>query len=373
AGVMSVVPLINIVLLTREVLSGTAMFFPAVMAVVSTIAYAAAALSIASSLFGTDAVDRTSQQSIGAFLRRPEVSSRVPSPALAALVMAVLVPIYFVVSNGLLRYLTNVKTAVLDGADDLSLDQAVSLQIQSMTLSAISLILVFGGVPLLASWFGKLELRTTFRLNRVKLGAILGAAIVGLGAWVFAHEAFVIADALGIGGVSESVLEKTKKVLEAWTRVPPWVLLATLALTPAVIEELCFRGFLFSAIGSVTTGNRTILITALLFGFFHVVTGNALLIERFIPSFLLGLLLGWIAHRTSSVIPGMALHFVHNGLLELLGHYHERLAWLGDTYATDAHLPIVWLGGATLIIAVGITLLVVSSRRAVSVETSDAA
>lgn len=176
---------------------------------------------------------------------------------------------------------------------------------------------------------------------------------MGCGAWALAHEAFVLAELLGIGGLSEEAVEQTQKVLKAWTLVPPWVLLLTLAATPAIIEELCFRGFLFSAFSKVLSPTRTILLTAFLFGLFHVLTGSALLIERFIPSFLLGIVLGAIAYRTGSVIPGMVMHFVHNGLLELVGHFHEQLEFLGTGFDDRSHLPLEWVVVATTIAVVG--------------------
>ena len=67
------------------------------------------------------------------------------------------------------------------------------------------------------------------------------------------------------------------------------------------------------------------LITAILFGLFCVITGNALLIERLIPSTLMGLVIGWVALRTGSVLPGMVIHFVHNALLNLVLYYQEQL------------------------------------------------
>jgi sodium transport system permease protein len=112
SGPLAIVPLINIVLLARDLLSGSVHAAGAIAAIVSTIAYAAAALSIAAKLFGSDAVTRTSEQSIGSLLRRPRESSACPTPEAAALMLALLVPIYFVVSNGLITFLQNVKESV---------------------------------------------------------------------------------------------------------------------------------------------------------------------------------------------------------------------------------------------------------------------
>ncbi len=362
SGPLAIAPLINIVLLARELLGGTFQPAAAAAAVLSTVGYAAAALAIAAKLFGSDAVTRTSEQSIGSLFRRPKHASDVATPQASAFVLAMLVPIYFVLSNVLMRYLVDFKSTMMNGAADLTDTQSAELQIRSMVLSAVALVIVFGSVPAIAAWLGRNRITTTFRLQTPAFAALIGAIVMGLGAWAVAHEAFVIAEAFGIGGLSEERIAQTRKVLKAWKLVPPWVLLATLAATPAIIEELCFRGFLFSSFRKVLKPWQTIGLTSVLFGLFHVLTGNALLIERFIPSTLLGLLLGWIAYRSGSVLPGMLMHFVHNGLLELVGHYHENLAFLGADFDNQTHLPPAWIAIATSIAVVGIVIVWAGTR-----------
>lgn len=361
-GPLAIAPLVNIVLLAREVLSGNVQAAAATAAVLSTVAYAGAALAIAARLFGSDAVTRTSEQSIASLFHRPTKSTNVPSPQSAALLLALLVPIYFVLSSVLMQYLGGVTATMRGDQADLTDAQSVELQKLSMVLSAVSLAVVFGLIPAIAAWLGRNRFQTTFRLHQPPLIGVIGAIVVGMGAWAIAHEAFVVAEWFGVGGLSAERIEQTKKVLHTWTMVPLWLLLATLALAPAVIEELCFRGFLFSSLLKVMPPGRTILLTSLLFGLFHVLTGNTLLIERLIPSTLLGLVLGWIAYRTGSVLPGMAMHFVHNGLLELVGHYHDRLDFLGANFDDQTHLPATWIATATVVALVGLVMVWFSRR-----------
>ena len=63
--------------------------------------------------------------------------------------------------------------------------------------------------------------------------------------------------------------------------------------------------------------------------------------------------MGWLAYRSGSVLPGMLLHLSHNGLLNLLGHYHDRLAFLGDVDDTS-HLPPMWLAAGIGLTIVGL-------------------
>ncbi len=339
SGALAILPLVNIVLLARDLLSGYVDPVGALAAVVSTIAYAAAALSVAAKLFGSDAVTRTSEKSIGSMLKRPREPSSHPTPQSAAMMLALLVPIYFVVSNGLMRFLQQVR-------------EVVSVETQ-LLFNAAALIFTFGFIPLLAAFLGRNRLRTTFRVQMPNAICFVGSVLVGLGAWAFAHEAFVIADSLGVGGLSENQVASAKQMIERMRQAPPWLLLGVFALTPAVIEELCFRGYLFSALQHALSPRRTILVTAVLFGLFHVLTGSALLVERFIPSTLMGLVIGWVAWRSGSVWPGIVIHFVHNGLLNLVLYYQERLTFLGAGFDNQAHLPAHWIAIAAALVLIG--------------------
>jgi sodium transport system permease protein len=339
--------------LARDLLTGSVDSVGALAAVVSTIAYAGAALMIAARLFGSDAVTRTSERSIGSVFRRPKQLTAVPTPQAAALMLALLVPVYFLISNGLMRFLERFR-------DEITVEAL-------LTLNAAALIVSFGTVPLLAAIIERNRLSTTYRTvlpsGLTSIGFVLiGSVLIGLGAWAFAHEAFVLADAIGIGGLGADQIEQSERSVSKMREASPWLLLAVFAVAPAVIEELCFRGYLLSSFRAVMSPVRTIGVTAILFGLFHVLTGSALLIERFIPSTLMGLVIGWVAYRTGSVFPGVVVHFVHNGLLMMVLYYQERLDFLGDGFDNQTHLPIAWIAGAALLVAVGAVFVIAGTK-----------
>ncbi len=82
-----------------------------------------------------------------------------------------------------------------------------------------------------------------------------------------------------------------------------------------------------------------------------MINGSLLTPERLVPSTLLGIVLGWVAHRTGSVVPGILLHALHNGFLLTVAQYADKLNKLGIGVAEQEHLPTSWLVGAA--IAVG--------------------
>ena len=110
--------------------------------------------------------------------------------------------------------------------------------------------------------------------------------------------------------------------------MPLWLILVAFAIVPAVFEELCFRGFLFGRFASGFRDYGRSIATSLLFGFFHEV----LIPGKLVPSAALGLVLGWVRLRTGSVLPGMVLHAIHNGLVLAIVYYQDELdlAAVGD-------------------------------------------
>src|SRR5206468_3482416 len=111
-------------------------------------------------------------------------------------------------------------------------------------------------------------------------------------------------------------------------------LMIAMLIVSAVVEEIFFRGFLFSALERVMQPLATVLLSALLFGLLHVVMGGPFGTFRFWPSMLMGVFLGLLRLVSGSVWPGMLLHTLHNSLLQcapLLG------------FAQTGDMPELWL------------------------------
>jgi sodium transport system permease protein len=82
-----------------------------------------------------------------------------------------------------------------------------------------------------------------------------------------------------------------------------------LGVLPAVAEELAFRGFILSGLKRRFTPGAAVVFSSFLFALYHF---N---VFQLLPAFLLGLVLGTLALRTGSILPGMLFHMLHNGLL----------------------------------------------------------
>jgi membrane protease YdiL (CAAX protease family) len=92
------------------------------------------------------------------------------------------------------------------------------------------------------------------------------------------------------------------------------VIILLLSVQPAIIEEIAFRGVIFSAMEQVISPRDAVIVSGLLFMVIH------LSYVSFPQLLLLGLVLGWLRMRTGSLYPGMVLHCVHNLLCVMMGH-----------------------------------------------------
>lgn len=96
-----------------------------------------------------------------------------------------------------------------------------------------------------------------------------------------------------------------------------WLPLFTVAVCPAVTEEIAFRGVMNSALRNVLEPREAAIVTALLFAILH------LSILSFPHLLVMGLVLGYIRHRSKSLYPCILLHFCHNASVVLLEHYSD--------------------------------------------------
>ena len=345
-NLMATIPLVNIVLLARQLLTNSVEWNTALVAVICTGIYAATALAVASRLFGSDASMQGSQGSWRDLLRRPAQISDYPQPDQMAMTMAVLFPLYFVASS------------VLPGTSD-----ALATRLGIAALVSFTLIL---GLPLLVSWIRRLNFQTTFRLYAgtqqqwmMWLPAML---VLGLSTWTIAHEVFYYSQML-IGTIDANRLGDVAKFANQLRELPLVFVLFVFAITPAVCEEFFFRGFVLGSLHKLSTV-MAIVVSSLLFGLMHVLTSNVLMVERFLPTALIGVLLAVIALRTGSIWPGMIFHAIHNGLQFTLNHFRDELAKWDYMVKEGSHLPATWLIAGAGATALGLSLLMLGPKSA---------
>lgn len=109
-----------------------------------------------------------------------------------------------------------------------------------------------------------------------------------------------------------------------------WLPLLLIAVLPAICEELAFRGFILS--GLRHSGHKwwAIGFSAVAFGMAHF------FLQQKISAAALGLVIGYLAVQTGSLVPCMIFHLFYNGLTLRLSHWIESLeATIGNEYLFD--------------------------------------
>ena len=350
---LGIVPLLNILMLSRDIMLGQSSLVPAFAAVFSTIIYACATLVVASRLFGAEAATSGSQESWSELFGRPKKRQLLPDIGELAIFLAMLFPVFFVASN-------------LGGM--FALKGSWALFFNALILFALFLIL-----PLVYCWYRRVNIPTTFRLSAGIgageqlfhragrwVGYIAGVVLLSSGLWMLAFEAYLLFESWSL---ASQLTDADKERLKAdFLAVPFWIVLLTAAVSPAIAEEFFFRGFVLSAFRSKLSDFRSVLFSSFLFGLFHVIAGSVLSIEKFLPTIILGLAIGFVAVRTGSLWPGILLHALHNGLVFSMSRYTEQdlAKWFGED---TRHIPIAWLCGGGLAMAVGVAVLFFSSQR----------
>ena len=103
-----------------------------------------------------------------------------------------------------------------------------------------------------------------------------------------------------------------KDIAKGFGAVPVQVLLIVIAAP--ISEEVCFRGMLFGGLREKLPRLAAALVSGLVFGGLHVLTG----VSAVPPLILFGFLLALLYERTGSILPGILLHMLNNSVA-LLG------------------------------------------------------
>ena len=183
---------------------------------------------------------------------------------------------------------------------------------------------------LLMAIFLTRSIRQALRLNRVPLDQVAAALILGFAL----HPTYTllgqaISNTLQVGPETQRLLESVSQLIYSQ---PLWAVLLVLAVLPAVCEELTFRGFIFGGLLRDNGKLRAILMSSLFFGLAHS------FLQQSIAATIMGLLLGFIAWRTGSVVCTIIVHVVNNTLSISLGWISSRDLALPESFDWMAQL-----------------------------------
>ncbi|MBK8479786.1 MAG: CPBP family intramembrane metalloprotease [Proteobacteria bacterium] len=190
-------------------------------------------------------------------------------------------------------------------------------------------------------WAG-LAPRAVLGWRRPSAAGLIGAVLAGSSGW-YLVAAVVEQLQQRVLPIPPEVVEQLRRTVFAAER-PLALDLLVLAISPAICEELLFRGVLLRASLAEQRPWLAVVVNGLLFGAFH------LSVYRFLPTLLLGLVLALLVVRSGSIVLAMVFHLANNTATVLVA----RLVPPTDAASSVAFgLNAAYLALATVVFAAG--------------------
>lgn len=216
-------------------------------------------------------------------------------------------------------------------SDGLTAGKYSDLIVVSSVLSSLVTLMVFT--------FGKFAVISRNYLASHPWGTLAWVALLSLGLilpaeWVYER-------------LQITMPESTEAMFEGIMREPLGYM--AIGIFAPVVEEIVFRGAILRILLGLFSRSWhwvAIIFSALIFGAIHLNLAQGL------HAFVIGLLLGWMYYRTSSVVPGILLHWINNTVAYLMFHLMPQFGdgKLIDFFHGDESLMYKGLGCSLLII-----------------------
>ncbi len=323
------IPISNISLLFRDLLAGQAQMQYFFTVFVCTSIYALISLVIATWMFQSEEVILSEDKGIPITLdRRAFTPSQYPTLGTSLGIFAIVMLLLFYI-----------------GA------YAQAKNIHSGTIIT-QYLLILAPVILILRYI-KVDLKSALNLKApAPLSAV--AVIVTTIPWILIN--------FQIGTLQNKVLPIPEEFAEVFEtllltssgdKIHVLLLLFIIAISPAICEEILFRGVITSGLRRVLNGWATILVVGVLFGLFHMS------IYRVLGTGLLGILLTYFVIRSGSILLPVLAHFINNAIGILLATETIPKSWI--TYIEKNNieengLPIPWIITAAIVFTTGIIL-----------------
>lgn len=334
---LAVIPIANVSLLTRALLAGNAPWLEFAITILSTAGLAALSLYWVTVQFNRESVLFRHAEDVkwSLFTSPIREAGKILTPAGVALLSAVAV-IVVGMSGGFASADAPFKgILVVQGA-----------------LAALAAIWVYqGGFDPVPSFAWHMPKRISW----------LAVVLSVLGGWILTIELATLQHQFF--PFPEDMIKQFSDLFSGLESIPIWQALLLIAVLPAVVEEHLCRGLMLRGLLRTTGIWPSIILVAMIFAFLHL---NP---YRLLPTFGLGILLGYIAVRTNSIFPAILGHFINNSMSVVVYKFGDWFTEMGWSAAEDAAwVPWPWLLIGTALLIAGLALL---PRLATDVASKD--
>lgn len=194
------------------------------------------------------------------------------------------------------------------------------VSVKNMTAGIILQQVFIGALPMLACLYIKGDMKKVFGLRFPKPKHLLGSVCMYLGVGSFVMFLSNLSSFI----FKESGVDLSNEYDQILDGVPFLGGLLLMALLPAFMEELLFRGYLYTAFKSKLKYVPAMVCVSLLFGLSHMS------LIKLIPTAVLGCALFYVRDRSDSIVASSLLHFLNNAVAIGILYYGERISFLND-------------------------------------------
>lgn len=183
------------------------------------------------------------------------------------------------------------------------------------------------------------DFKQVFPIHKPKLSAVFGTILL----WIGSFLAIMIITMIIAYFFPEEVIGVSQGLGMEFASLTFIISFVIVSISPAICEEAVFRGVIMHSFDNGKNKWIAIVVTGLIFGAFH---GN---IWRFVPTALLGIMLGYIVYETDNMIYGALFHAINNAM-PLLSIFAMKSMYSNEMFQsqmstmTDSGIPLISIG-----------------------------
>lgn len=183
------------------------------------------------------------------------------------------------------------------------------------------------------------DFKQVFPIHKPKLSAVFGTILL----WIGSFLAIMIITMIIAYFFPEEVIGVSQGLGMEFASLTFIISFVIVSISPAICEEAVFRGVVMHSFDNGKNKWIAIVVTGLIFGAFH---GN---IWRFVPTALLGMMLGYIVYETDNMIYGALFHAINNAM-PLLNIFAMKSMYSNEMFQsqmstmTDNGIPLISIG-----------------------------
>lgn len=183
------------------------------------------------------------------------------------------------------------------------------------------------------------DFKQVFPIRKPKLSAIFGTILL----WISSFLAIMIITMIIAYFFPQEMLGVSQALGMEFASVTFIISFAIVSISPAVCEEAVFRGVVMHSFDKGKNKWIAIILTGLIFGAFH---GS---IWRFVPTALLGIMLGYIVYETDNMIYGVLFHAINNAvplfsIFSMKSIYSNEMFQNQMNSMADIGIPLIAIG-----------------------------